>query len=161
MPCLTAIQKTDQAGHPSSPPIASRHWSPKNCKFCAVQTLHQRHSKKKEQSTKAALTSVYPSPAELQELGMSSGLPFCAGTSLNPLGKQCFQIAAWWTKKYWGWVMRSLYMSHQPNQIPCTIMAKNHRSKASTKSQAIHRSSITQEEHLLFYLSRQPETQHF
>lgn len=50
---------------------------------------------------------------------------------------------------------------HQLSQIPCTIMAKNHRGKASTKRQTIHRSSITLEEHLLLYLSSQPETQHF
>lgn len=52
-------------------------------------------------------------------------------------------------------------MCHQPTQIPCTIMAKNHRGKASTKSQTIHRSSTTLEEHLLLYLSSQPETRHF
>lgn len=47
MPCLKAIQKTDQARHPSSPSTASRNWSPNSCKLCAVQTLQQRHSKKK------------------------------------------------------------------------------------------------------------------
>lgn len=146
MPCLKAIQKTDQARHPSSPSTASRNWSPNSCKLCAVQTLQQRHSKKKGTKHRGCphqCLSISCWAPRAANVIRHQGFPFVQGQVLIHW-ETTFPNSCSVDKEILGDEESAHETPTHPNSL-------HHPDKESQRQslQTIHRSSITQEDHLL------------
>lgn len=146
MPCLKAIQKTDQSGHPSSPSTASRNWSPKSCKLCAVQTLQQRHSKEKGTKHRGCphqCLSISCWAPRAGNVTRHQGSPFVQG-----------QVLIHWETTFPNSCLvdkEILGDEESAHETPTDPNSVHHHDKESQRQslQTIHRSSITQEDHLL------------